>query len=107
MKSSTRREEVDQRERGLIPGGIGCFLEGKGPGRGSSSLRKSASDMAGGGGSPGNAHGENGDGQGERQQGQAAGLSEPHTSDQEPKRQQITNKALNVNKANTFFLSSS
>lgn len=61
----------------------------------------------GGGGSPGNAHGENGDGQGERQQGQAAGLSEPHTSDQEPKRQQITNKALNVNKANTFFLSSS
>ena len=47
------------------------------------------------------------DGQGERQQRQGEGLSEPHTSDQEPKRQQITNKALKDNKVNTFFLSSS
>ena len=31
MKSGTRREEEDQRERGLIPGGMGCFLEEMGP----------------------------------------------------------------------------
>lgn len=50
MKSGTRREEEDQRERGLIPGGMGCFLEEMGPGWGSSSLRKSASDTGRGGG---------------------------------------------------------
>ena len=106
MKSGTRREEDDQKERGLIPGGIGCFLEELGPGWGSSSLRKSASDTGGGGGGVSRECTWR-DGQGERQQRQGEGLSEPHTSDQEPKRQQITNKALKDNKVNTFFLSSS
>ena len=49
MKSGTRREEDDQGERGLILGRTGCFLEELGPGWGSSSLRKSASDAEGGG----------------------------------------------------------
>lgn len=49
MTSGTRREEDDQGERGLILGGTGCFLEELGPGWGSSSLRKSASDAGGGG----------------------------------------------------------
>lgn len=105
MKSGTRREEEDQRERGLIPGGMGCFLEEMGPGWGSSSLRKSASDTGGGGAVSMECPWR--DGPGERQQRQGEGLLEPHTSDQEPKRQQITNKALKVNKVNTFFLSSS
>lgn len=47
MKSGTRREEDDHGERGLILGGTGCFLEELGPGWGSSSLRKSASDAGG------------------------------------------------------------
>ena len=67
MKSGTRREEDDQKERGLIPGGIGCFLEELGPGWGSSSLRKSASDTGGvGAGSPGTVRGETGRERGSR-----------------------------------------
>lgn len=73
MKSSTRREEVDQRERGLISRGDRVLPGGEGAWVGVLKPEKEASDTVAGA-SPGNVHGEKQRRAGERQQGREQGF---------------------------------